>query len=139
MNYLQKQRDGDYKFFSGETGTVLEIEVRYDLGGQSMFGMGHRNRGIRLRLTPCERSGYSTTYKIDFGAGGAKSGGSIILRELKRKSQKITDLIAADVDQRVGEIVGLWEAGNYQAALDICRELRSKWYVQESAATGVAA
>lgn len=132
MNYLQKQKDGDYKFFSGESGDVLEIEVCYDLGGTSYFGNGGRSRGIRLRLTPCERGPSFTTYKIDFGAGGAKSGGSILLRELKRKSQKITDLIAADVDKRIGEIVGLWIGGDYQGAFDICREFRSKWFVQEA-------
>lgn len=134
MTYLQKQHDGDYKFFSGESGPVLEVEVCYDLGGQSMFGNGGRRRGIRLRLTPCERGQYCTTYKIDFGAGGAKSGGSILLRELKRKSQKLTDQIAADVDTRIGEIVGRWNAGDYQEALEIARQLRSKWFVQEPVA-----
>lgn len=132
MNYLQKQHDGDYKFFSGETGPVLGVEVCYDLGGQGMWGNGARKRGIRLRLTPCERGEHFTTYTIDFGVGGAKSGGSVMLRELKRKSQKITDLIAADVDTRIDEIVGRWNAGDYEEAFEICRQLKSKWFVQEA-------
>jgi hypothetical protein len=127
MNYLQKQRDGDYKFFSGDLGPVLEVEVSYSLGGVNMWDTNRQPRGIYISLTPCERSEHSTMYTIDFGANMGKK---TLVRELKKKSQKILDLIAVDLDQKVGEIVGYWNAGERGKAWEIVFAIKSKWLVQ---------
>jgi hypothetical protein len=131
MTYLQPRDKGDYRCFSGELGKVLEVSIAYELGGANWFHGGVNPRGIYIHLTPVERTEHSTCYTI----GGGDSGAKCLVRELKKKSQKTLDLIAKDLDAQVGAIIGLWEAGNRQAAWALVMDIKSKWLVvAESAA-----
>ena len=96
----------------------LEIEVRYTLGGTSWFDGKPRPRGLKVMMTPCERSS-SNGFASKTTMLGDDRGRSFHVVSLKRKSDKQGQSLAEYVTQHIDDIAAAGVVQDWQRVADI--------------------
>ena len=117
---MKHDKDGEYVYASGVEGPIIEVQVRYSLGGQSFLSGGTNPRGIYIHVTPVtleRHNGYVSRCYSLFG-NLIRSGTKILAMELKRKSDKHLLAVAEIVDSMAPAIASLWITDQ---AADCCR------------------
>ncbi len=98
----------------------LELGLTYQLGGQNFGTMKHEARGIYLHIDVVELSEGCVKRQLFGSLDGHTKSGKILLKELKRKSQKqLTNMLTRlDLDA----ISTLWINGKYELAFNLIKE-----------------
>ena len=109
MTYLKQDRNGNYEYFSGETGEVVQIELDYCLASKP--------RGIYLRIstvTVGHDNGFRTVSFMLFSDNAVRA----LICQLPRKNSRILTQYAFRLDQMIPELLAA-----YQESKDNARQL----------------
>lgn len=118
LTNLKMKPDGDYRYRSGDSGQIVEINVRYSLGGTNFLSGNQQRRGVTVSVSPCEVGEYGFTYQLMGSA--RKSGLRFFVEQLARKNQKRTDAAAAALDTILPKVAELWR-GDTGTAIEVMR------------------
>lgn len=102
--------------------THIKIEVRYGKGGLNYFTYKMEPRGVYVIVTPVEvkdRGGYQMESYTAF------SGTKFCVKELKRKSDKAVQEVAAKLEPKAEQIARAWEGWGASGAANFIREALS--------------
>jgi hypothetical protein len=105
MKNFKWTRGGSLLYRTAETGDVLEVEVRYELGN------GPVQRGIKVAVTPVKISntdGVPFRSQLIFG-DTKRSGRKLHVVTLKRKNDKALVNVAELLDEKAPEIAKAFE------------------------------
>ena len=138
MTNLQRRPDGSWRWRSGDSGDIVEVEVAYDLGGSNFFTGSTMRRGVYVNVTPkrIEAGMVRTT---------AFTGGRFFIVPLDRKNARTIDAVAAKLDSAIPMVgacfAGLAEAKSWDPRGKVAADMvwgliRVAIPVDESAAVG---
>jgi hypothetical protein len=115
----------NFQYDSGDIGPIMEVEVRYEIGGSNFLSGTVSARGIYLSVTPVtieerEYDGRTSKSRI-ISIGGSNSGLKALLSAEKRLNYKRVVEIARHLDKIAPEIARLaWT--DKRAALTLAKE-----------------
>ena len=93
-----------YSLTKGST-NAINVSVYYNIGGRNMFTYEPVKRGYYISITPCNKvkqNGYNTIETIAF------SGYKMLIKELKRDSQKAFDEAVKFAESNVKRLFKAW-------------------------------
>jgi hypothetical protein len=113
MNTLEQREHGCYKYDSGTSGPIVQIEVDYELGGSNMFSGGFSARGIYVYVRPMTLEDGCRRYTL---LGNAlESGRKFFVLPLARKNDKKITQVAEYIDPIAAQVAALWKTDHNTA------------------------
>ena len=118
MSYIDKYYDLD-------DGFELEISVAYQLGGTNWGTGKNEERGLYLHIDTVKRGDHFVQRQLYGDLSGNKiKTGKILMKPLKRKSQKQVDILIEKTP--FDEIAKLWISGNYPEAFELIEKTKEE-------------
>jgi hypothetical protein len=103
-----KTQNGGYRYHDRDLGELIEVAVRYDLGGPSMFSGREQKRGVYVHITPKnveETEVPGLRYeKIKLFGSLQSSGAKLLVKPLARRNDRAVLLVVEILDPIVANI-----------------------------------
>lgn len=103
--------------------THIKIEVRYEKGGLNYFTYKEEPRGVYVSISPVTLEDRPGGYQME--SYTAFSGTKFCVKELKRKSDKAVQEVAAKLEPKAEQIARAWEGWGASGAANFIREALS--------------